>query len=622
MSAPERMRLPVLPLKETVVFPESMTPLAVGQERSVKLIDDVVSGERMLALITVRNPEADPPGWDDLYRVGTVAVVHKMIKVPDGTLRILVQGLQRVRLVEPEQEDPYLTAELEELPDVLPDSPEVEALTRNVQSQFAHIIGMTPYLPEELQLAAANVDDPSALCHLIASTLRLKTDERQELLETVNVEERLRAVSLILNREVEMSELGSKIQSQVASEIDKGQREFFLRQQLKAIQDELGEGDEQQAEINELRGLIEEKKLPEHALKAATRELARLEKLPPAAAEYGVIRTYLDWIISLPWTEQTDDDLDLDRARQILDEDHFDLEKVKERIIEYLAVSKLKNDLSGPILCFVGPPGVGKTSLGQSIARSVGRNFARISVGGVRDESEIRGHRRTYIGSMPGTILRAIRDAESCNPVFLIDEIDKMGADFRGDPASAMLEVLDPEQHSSFRDHYLDLPVRPLEGALHLHGEHARHDSGAAARPDGRDPALRLHLRGEARDRQALPGAEAAQGARPQAHAHLDPRQDAPPRDRRVHARGRRPEPRPADRGALPQGRDPDREGPQGEGQGRRGARARVARAPPLLVGGAPADCGRRRRDRPCVHDGRRRRPLHRGDRAIPAAGG
>jgi ATP-dependent Lon protease len=458
MSTPERMRLPVLPLKETVVFPESMTPLAVGQERSVKLIDDVVSGERMLALITVRNPEADPPGWDDLYRVGTVAVVHKMIKVPDGTLRILVQGLQRVRLVEPEQEEPYLTAELEDLPDVLPESPEVEALTRNVQGQFTHIIGLTPYLPEELQLAAANVDDPSALCHLIASTLRLKTEERQELLETVNVEERLRAISLILNREVEMSELGSRIQSQVASEIDKGQREFFLRQQLKAIQDELGEGDEHQSELNELRGLIEEKNLPEHALKAANRELARLEKLPAAAAEYGVIRTYLDWIISLPWSEQTQDDLDLDRARRILDEDHFDLEKVKERIIEYLAVSKLKNDLSGPILCFVGPPGVGKTSLGQSIARSVGRRFARISVGGVRDESEIRGHRRTYIGSMPGTIIRAIRDAESRNPVFLIDEIDKMGADFRGDPASAMLEVLDPEQHSTFRDHYLDLP--------------------------------------------------------------------------------------------------------------------------------------------------------------------
>jgi ATP-dependent Lon protease len=457
-DGPERLRLPVLPLKETVVFPESMTPLAVGQERSIKLIDDVVSGERMLALLTVRNTEAEPPGWDDLYSVGTVAVVHKMIKVPDGTLRILVQGLHRVRLVEPQQEEPYLVADLEELPDVVPDSPEVEALTRNVQQQFAHIIEMTPYLPEELQLAAANVDDPSALCHLIASTLRLKTDERQELLEMVDVEERLRAVSLILSREVEMSELGSKIQSQVASEIDKGQREFFLRQQLKAIQDELGEGDEQQAEINELRGQIEEKNLPEHALKAANRELSRLEKLPPAAAEYGVIRTYLDWIISLPWNEVTDDNLDLEHARQILDEDHFDLEKVKERIIEYLAVSKLKNDLSGPILCFVGPPGVGKTSLGHSIARALGRRFARISVGGVRDESEIRGHRRTYIGAMPGTIVRAIRDAESANPVFLIDEIDKMGSDFRGDPASAMLEVLDPEQHSTFRDHYLDLP--------------------------------------------------------------------------------------------------------------------------------------------------------------------
>ena len=457
-TAPERLRLPVLPLKETVVFPESMTPLAVGQERSIKLIDDVVSGERMLALFTVRNSEADPPGWDDLYEVGTVAVVHKMIKVPDGTLRILVQGLQRVRLGEHVQDDPYLLAELEDLPDVIPDSPEVEALTRNVQTQFAQLIGMTPYLPEELQLAAANVDDPSALCHLIASTLRLKTEERQDLLETVDVAERLRAVSVILNRELEMSELGSKIQSQVASEIDKGQREFFLRQQLKAIQDELGEGDDQLAEIAELRRLIAEKNLPEHALDAATRELGRLERLPPAAAEYGVIRTYLDWILSLPWSEQTDDNLDLEHARTILDEDHFDLEKVKDRIIEYLAVSKLKNDLSGPILCFVGPPGVGKTSLGQSIARALGRRFARISVGGVRDEAEIRGHRRTYIGAMPGTIVRAIRDTESRNPVFLIDEIDKMGADFRGDPASAMLEVLDPEQHSSFRDHYLDLP--------------------------------------------------------------------------------------------------------------------------------------------------------------------
>ena len=459
-QVPEELppQLPVLPLKETVVFPESMTPLAVGQERSIQLIDDVVAGERMLALLTVKNLEADPPGWEDVYEVGTVAVVHKLIKVPDGTLRILVQGLQRVRLREPATDEPYLIGEFEELPDVVPDSPEVEALTRNVQGQFARIIGLTPYLPEELQLAAANVDDPSALCHLVASTLRLKTEERQQLLELTNVEERLRAVSLILERELDVSELGSRIQSQVASEIDKGQREFFLRQQLKAIQDELGEGDEQQAELNELREQVAAKNLPEDVLKAVNRELGRLEKLPSAAAEYGVIRTYVDWILSLPWSELTEDNLDLEHARQILDEDHFDLEKVKERIVEYLAVAKLKSDVTGPILCFVGPPGVGKTSLGHSIARSLGRKFARISVGGVRDESEIRGHRRTYIGAMPGTIIRALRDSESRNPVFLIDEIDKMGADFRGDPASAMLEVLDPEQQSSFRDHYLDLP--------------------------------------------------------------------------------------------------------------------------------------------------------------------
>jgi len=451
-------RLPVLPLKETVVFPESMTPLAVGQERSIKLIDDVVAGDRVLALLTVRDTEPEQPGWEHVHEVGTVAVVHKLIRVPDGTLRILVQGLSRVRLREPVQDEPYLVAEFDQLPDVLPDSPEVEALTRNVQQQFARIIGMTPYLPEELQVAAANVDDPSALCHLVATTLRISTEERQAVLETVDVEERLRRIALVLGREVEVSELGSKIQSQVASEIEKGQREYFLRQQLKAIQEELGETDEQQAEANELRERIEEKQLPEEVLKAATRELGRLERLPPAAAEYGVIRTYLDWILSLPWSESTEDNLDLEHARAILDEDHFDLEKVKERIVEHLAVAKLKSDVSGPILCFVGPPGVGKTSLGQSIARSLGRRFARISVGGVRDESEIRGHRRTYIGAMPGTIVRALRDAESRNPVLLIDEIDKMGSDFRGDPASAMLEVLDPAQNATFRDHYLDLP--------------------------------------------------------------------------------------------------------------------------------------------------------------------
>jgi ATP-dependent Lon protease len=450
--------LPVLPLKETVVFPDSWTPLAIGQERSVKLVDDVVArDERLLALVTVKD-DVEQPGWDDLYEVGTVASIQKMMKVPDGTLRILVTGLERIRIVRHVADEPYLVAEVEGVPDVVEESRELEALTRNVQGLFARIIGLVPYLPEELQIAAANVENASALSHLVASTLRLPTEEKQRLLEVTDVAERLREISRILSRELEVFELGTKIQSQVQSEMEKGQREFFLRQQLKAIQEELGEGDPEQAEINELRERLESLELPEEVERATLRELSRLEKLPPAAAEYGVIRTYLEWILSLPWNATTPDNLDLEDARRILDEDHYDLEKVKDRIIEYLAVSKLKAELTGPILCFVGPPGVGKTSLGQSIARTLGRKFVRISVGGVRDEAEIRGHRRTYIGAMPGTIVRAIRDAESKNPVFLIDEIDKMGADFRGDPASAMLEVLDPEQHSSFRDHYLDLP--------------------------------------------------------------------------------------------------------------------------------------------------------------------
>jgi ATP-dependent Lon protease len=450
--------LPVLPLKDTVVFPESVTPLAIGQERSIKLVEDVVSGDRVLALVTVKNEDAEQPEWDDLYRIGTAAVIHKMIKVPDGTLRILVQGMRRISLDRTLQSDPYLVGEFSELPDELEETREVEALTRNVQTLFGRVIGLVPYLPEELQLAAANVEDPSALCNLVASTLRLKTEEKQRLLELVDVEARLREISAVLNRELEVFELGSKIQSQVQEEMEKGQREFFLRQQLKAIQDELGEGDAEQAELNELRARFAELELPEDVQKSVDRELSRLEKIPSAAAEHGVIRTYLDWLVSLPWNKVTDDNLDLDHARKVLDEDHYDLEKVKERILEHLAVSKLKNDLSGPILCFVGPPGVGKTSLGQSIARALGRKFARLSVGGVRDEAEIRGHRRTYIGAMPGTIIRTLRDAESMNPVLLIDEIDKMGADFRGDPASAMLEVLDPEQNQHFRDHYLDLP--------------------------------------------------------------------------------------------------------------------------------------------------------------------
>jgi len=456
-SQPLPDALPVLPLRETVTYPETLTPLAVGQERSIELVDDVLGANRMLAMVAARDPEDEEPGPDGLYDVGVVGIVARMLKVPDGSLRILVQGTQRVRLGPYVAEEPYLVARIAELPDTVEEGPELEALTRNVQRTFTEIVEHIPYLPEELQMAVANIEDPAALGHLIAGALRISTAEKQELLEQLDVGARLRRLSQILARELEVVQLGSQIQSQVQSEVDKGQREFFLRQQLKAIQDELGEGDEQQAEVNELRERIEEAGLPEQAMKAAERELSRLEKLPPAAAEHGVIRTYLEWLVELPWSAQTKDNLDIGHAREVLDADHYDLEKVKDRILEYLAVRKLKPDSPGPILCFVGPPGVGKTSLGRSIARALGREFERISVGGVRDEAEIRGHRRTYIGAMPGTIVRALRDAGSRNPVFMIDEIDKMGADFRGDPSSAMLEVLDPAQNDSFRDHYLDL---------------------------------------------------------------------------------------------------------------------------------------------------------------------
>ncbi|MGK2932091.1 MAG: endopeptidase La [Solirubrobacterales bacterium] len=449
--------MPVLPLRDTVAYPDTLAPLGVGQERSIKLVDDVLAGNRMLVMVASREPEEDAPTPDQLYDVGVVGVVTRMLKVPDGTIRILVQGSQRVRLGPYSSEEPYLVARIEEIPDVVDESPELEALTRNVQRTFSEIIEQIPYLPEELQMAVTNVDEPSALSHLIAGALRISTEEKQSLLEEVDVTKRLRKLSEILARELEVIQLGSQIQSEVQSSIDKGQREYFLREQMKAIQAELGEEDEQLAEANELRERLEAANLPEAALKAAERELSRLEKLPPAAAEHGVIRTYLEWLVDLPWDKETEDNLDIEHAAKVLDADHYGMEEIKDRILEYLAVRKLNPESPGPILCFVGPPGVGKTSLGKSIGRALGREFERISVGGVRDEAEIRGHRRTYIGAMPGTIIRALRDAGSNNPVFMIDEIDKMGSDFRGDPSSAMLEVLDPAQNYTFRDHYLDV---------------------------------------------------------------------------------------------------------------------------------------------------------------------
>ncbi len=449
--------LPILPLRDSVPFPETLTPLAIGQDRSIALINDVLAGDRMLAMVASRDPEVEEPGPEDLYGVGVAGVVARMLKVPDGTLRILVHGAQRVDLKEFTSTQPYLVARIEEAPDIVTPSAQLEALHRNVQSTFSRIIEEVPYLPEELQVAVANLDDPAELGHMIAGALRIKTDEKQALLEERDVTKRLRMLSELLARELELVEIGTKIQTQVQSEMEKGQREWFLRQQMKAIQEELGEFDEQELEAQELRRQLDEADLPEEALKQAERELGRFERLPPQAAEHGVIRTYLEWLASLPWSKSTTDNLDLKHAREVLDRDHYDIEEVKDRILEFLAVRKLKPDARSSILCFVGPPGVGKTSLGRSIADAMGREFERISVGGVRDESEIRGHRRTYIGALPGTIVRALRDAGSNNPVFMIDEIDKMGADFRGDPASAMLEVLDPEQNSTFRDHYLDL---------------------------------------------------------------------------------------------------------------------------------------------------------------------
>ncbi|MEZ5126212.1 MAG: endopeptidase La [Thermoleophilia bacterium] len=450
--------LPVLPLKDTVVYPDMMVPLTIGQERSLRLMDDVMAGDRLLAFVASKNSEIEVPGPDDLYSVGTVGLAHKMVKLPDGTMRVLVQGMRRVRIDHYVRETPYLAADITPLEDVVPSGREVEALRSSLLNLFSRIVALVPYLPEELQDAAANISEPGPLTFFIVGTVRLKVEDKQPLLEENDVEKRMRMLVSILTRELDVLELGSKIQSDIRSEIDKGQREYFLRQQLRAIQQELGETNEQEAEISELRAKIDELKLPEEADKAARRELERLSHISPQSAEYPVIRTYLDWILALPWSVSSEDNLDIAHARQILDRDHYDLDKVKDRILEFLAVRKLKPDLHGPILCFVGPPGVGKTSLGHSIAAATGREFERISVGGVRDEAEVRGHRRTYVGAMPGIIIRAVRDAGTNNPLFMIDEIDKTGADWRGDPSSALLEVLDPEQNTTFRDHYMDLP--------------------------------------------------------------------------------------------------------------------------------------------------------------------
>jgi len=453
--------LPVLPLRDTVLFPNSFMPLAVAREASVRLVEEANAAGRLIGVFTQRQASLEEPMQDDLYPVGTVTHIHKMFKLPDGSLRLIVQGVERVTLDTVVQTRPYLRAAVTVASDQLRDEDrlEIDALQRNIKSNFQQVVSLSPLLSDDLQTLAANITEPGKLADFIASSLAtIGTPVKQEILSTLDVRARMDALNRILIKELEVLELGSRIQSQVQSEVGKNQREYFLREQMKAIQKELGEGDEQAKEIEELRAKIDAAGMPDGVRKEAIRELDRLSKMPVAAAEYTVSRTYVDWLIALPWSKRTEDSIDLKHTKDVLDADHSGLEKVKDRVLEYLAVRKLNPDVKGPILCFLGPPGVGKTSLARSIANSIGRKFVRVSLGGMRDEAEIRGHRRTYIGALPGQVIQGIRRAESKNPVFILDEIDKLGSDFRGDPASALLEVLDPEQNSTFRDHYLDVP--------------------------------------------------------------------------------------------------------------------------------------------------------------------
>jgi ATP-dependent Lon protease len=454
--------LSVLPLRDTILFPNAILPLAVARESSVALVHDAVRERKVIGVVTQRDPSVDDPVEADLYRVGTLTHIHKMFKFPDGSLRLVVQGVQRFRILQVIQYKPFVKAQIELVRETVPAEQEIEvrALAQSIHGLFQRVVELSATLADELATLAGNIHEPSRLADFVVASLpSLNTAQKQELLEVTDVKVRLERVNKLLVKDLEVLEVGNKIQSQVKTELQKNQREYYLREQMKAIQRELGEGDDQQREGVELREKIEKSGMPDEPhKKEALRELDRLSKMSPAAAEYTVTRTYLDWLVMLPWAKRTEGEIDIPKAKQILDDDHYDLEKVKDRILEYLAVRKMKPDIKGPILCFVGPPGVGKTSLGRSIASAMGRKFHRISLGGMRDEAEIRGHRRTYIGALPGQIVQGLRRTETKNPVFMLDEIDKLGADFRGDPSSALLEVLDPEQNNTFKDHYIDLP--------------------------------------------------------------------------------------------------------------------------------------------------------------------
>jgi ATP-dependent Lon protease len=450
--------LPILPLRGTVAYPDLIIPLVVGREKSIRLVDEAMAKDRLIGIITQKNPDIEEPGLEDLFTVGCVATIMKMVKMVDGSQRIVVQGLCRFKLIEFSETEPNFKARILPVFEEYQKDIEIDAMYINLKNLYKKAVEIAPYLSSELAQIAAKIESPGNLADLVASTVNISAAERQEVLEKIDIKERLKKVTIFLNREIETLELSTKIQSHIKEGIDKTQREYYLREQLKAIQKELGEVDERYTEIDELRKKMVEAKMPPDIQKVTEKELDRLSKMSQMSAEYTVSRTYIDWLVDLPWTRATEDNLVIKDARKILNEDHYDLEKVKKRILEYLAVRKLKSDMKGPILCFVGPPGVGKTSLGKSIARALGRKFMRISLGGIRDEAEIRGHRRTYVGALPGRVVQGIKKAGSNNPVFMLDEVDKIGMDFRGDPSSALLEVLDPEQNFSFSDHYLEVP--------------------------------------------------------------------------------------------------------------------------------------------------------------------
>ena len=450
--------VPILPLRGTVAYPDLIVPLVVGREKSIRLVDEAMSKDRLIGILTQKNPDIEDPEIDDLYTVGTVATIMKMVKMVDGSQRIVVQGICRFKLIEFTQDAPHLQARILPIFEEYQKDIEIDAMYINLRNLFKKTIEIAPYLSSELSQIASKIEGPGNLADLVGSTINVSVSERQEILEKIDVKERLKKVTILLNRELETLELSTKIQSHIKEGIDKTQREYYLREQLKAIQKELGEVDERYTEIEELRKKMTEAKMPPEVQKVTEKELDRLSKMSQMSAEYTVARTYIDWLVDLPWSHATEDNLVIKDARKILNEDHYDLEKVKKRILEYLAVRKLKSEMKGPILCFVGPPGVGKTSLGKSIARALGRKFMRMSLGGIRDEAEIRGHRRTYVGALPGRIIQGIKKTGSNNPVFMLDEVDKIGMDFRGDPSSALLEVLDPEQNFSFSDHYLEVP--------------------------------------------------------------------------------------------------------------------------------------------------------------------